>query len=140
MVREHSELVIKIEKLIYKLNTQFYSDIFDACNITRLYVKNKSMYDIFDQIRKSDEHYSNIIKDLYDKIVKVLSVMYYTININALITQNTNTNFKISIHYTQKLLQNSFPLLQQSISPFCFQLNPSSFAYSVLNTYFLNLY
>lgn len=82
----------KIEKLIYKLNTQFYSDIFDACNITRLYVKNKSMYDIFDQIRKSDEHYSNIIKDLYDKIVKVLSVMYYTININALITQNTNTD------------------------------------------------
>ena len=35
-------------------------------------------------------------------------------------------------------MQNSFPILQQSISPFCFQLNPLSFAYSTLNT-FLNL-
>lgn len=81
---------VKIEKLIRILNSRFYDEMSSVNKITKMFIENKNLYDIFDQVRQNDIHYAQIFKEIYIGICRTFAILFYTVNVSDLITQNTD--------------------------------------------------
>ena len=79
---------IKIKKIIKKLNKKFYEELYDCFKIIKSFTENNSLYQIFDKVRANDTHYAEMFANMYNKIVKVFSVLFYTVNISDIIANN----------------------------------------------------